>query len=325
PEPRPRLLVSMVLSQLNFRELLDLVRDAIEAGVSGIVVGGMRPVPFDSTDLALSEEDWTQVRADLAKARALTEAAGVDLAEDNIRAEERPRAASWPYGQMACFIGHMFALIDVHGGVHGCCTCQNKLGSLDEASFPDIWHSQPYRQFRTILREMPSTGITPPRCECRHGCGHIPENARLQREFGFTFPDSLPPSEFATRIAIAEAVCTHLDSVLPTLTRTYPFADLPAEHEQTASRLRQIGAMAGIGSMDGSSLFEPQRLVAREEFEILLHRALVGSDVPPLRADELIAKTQAGSGHPSEPITHRDVAAWLERLRAALPKTGRVS
>jgi len=61
-EGKPRLLASMVLSQVNFREMLDLVRDAIDHGATGVVIGGMRPVPFDSTDLGLSEDDWSQVR-----------------------------------------------------------------------------------------------------------------------------------------------------------------------------------------------------------------------------------------------------------------------
>jgi hypothetical protein len=89
------------------------------------VVGGMRPVPFDSTDLALSEEDWARVREDLAKAGELAAEAGVELRTDNIRPAERPRSEAWPYEKMACFIGHIFTVIDVHGNVDGCCTCQN--------------------------------------------------------------------------------------------------------------------------------------------------------------------------------------------------------
>jgi MoaA/NifB/PqqE/SkfB family radical SAM enzyme len=315
---KPRLLVSMVFSHANFRELLPFVQDAIDAGVSGIVVGGMRPVPFDSTDLALSEEDWARVRADLKKARELTQAAGIDLTVDNVRTEERPRAGSWPYADMGCFIGHLFTVIDVHGDVHGCCTCQNKLGSLDQAPSQDVWHSRPYCQYRRILREMPSTGVTPPRCECRHGCGHIPENARLQQGLGFTFPESLPHSEFATRLDVAQAVCRHFDSILPPLARDYRFADLPSEHEQTASRMRQIGAMAGTGSMDGVSLFEPDRLVAREEFEILLGTVLVASGIGPDRADSAIGETRTGTADRAESIAKQDMHSWLSRLQSSL-------
>jgi MoaA/NifB/PqqE/SkfB family radical SAM enzyme len=315
---KPRLLVSMVLSQWNFRELLDLVRDATDAGVTGVVIGGMRPVPFDSTDLALSEDDWARVRDDLAKAAELTRAAGVDLATDNIRPAERPRSQTWPYADMACFIGHLFTVIDVHGNIHGCCTCQNKLGSLGEASFRDIWWSRPYQLYRQVLREMPTTGLTPPRCECRHGCGHVSENAQLQREFGFTFPAHAPETPFATRRDLAEALCRHLDPILPPLQRSYQFADLPAGDEPSASRLRQVGIMSGIGSMDGVSLFEPQRMVARGDFDDVLWRALVASGLEADRADALIAKSRAGSAHSAEPLEKRDMGEWLAALTKSL-------
>jgi len=314
-EGRPRLLVSMVLSQWNFRELPDLVRDAVEAGATGIVVGGMRPVPFDSGDLALSDEDWARVREDLDMAREMAGAAGVDLATDNIRAAERPRAEAWPYGEMACFIGHLFTVVDVEGSVHGCCTCQNKLGSLEEASFREIWRSRPYRMFRGILREMPSTGLTPPRCECRHGCGHVPENAQLQRELGFRFPAEGRETEFATREEVAAALCRYLDAMLPGPKREFAFADVEGrEATEAASRLRGVGIMGGIGSMDGVSLFEPQRLVARGEFEEILKRALTASGVEQERAEGSIVEARAGEGHPAEPLVKRDMDRWLGRL-----------
>jgi MoaA/NifB/PqqE/SkfB family radical SAM enzyme len=332
---KPRLLVSMVLSQLNFRELLALVRDATEAGATGVVIGGMRPVPFDSTDLALSDEDWARVRDDLAQAQEMAREAGVDLATDNIRPVEKPRAAAWPYAEMACFIGHLFAVIDVDGVVHGCCTCQNRLGSLDAASFRDIWWSRQYALYRRILRDMPSTGLTPPRCECRHGCGHVPENAQLQREFSFRFPAAagrglrLPRAqsrdearEFATRLQVAEAICRHLDGIIPARSRDFAFADLSSPGMLgVASRLRQLGIMSGIGSMDGVSLFEPQRMVAREEFEEILLRALLASEIEPDRARSLITQSRAGTGHPSEPLSKRDMTRWLSQLAAALPRS----
>ena len=314
---KPRLLVSMVLSQANFREMLNLVRDAIDYGATGVVIGGMRPVPFDSTDLALSEGDWSQVRRDLEQAREMTQVAGIHLATENIPLVHAPRSQVWPYADMACFIGHRFTVIDVAGTVHGCCTCVNALGSLDDASFRDIWHSRPYRLYRKILSEMPTAGLTPPQCECRYGCGHVPENAALQRELTFTFPQSLPPSEFITRVALAHAVCEHLDAVLPPLARDFTFADLAPADASAVSRLRQTGIMGG-GSMDGLTLFEPRRLVARGEFEDILARALAASHVDTEKAKSIIAQSRAGSGHPAEPLRQRDMDAWLSHLTSGL-------
>jgi MoaA/NifB/PqqE/SkfB family radical SAM enzyme len=325
---KPRVLVSMVLSQWNFRELLDLARDAIDAGATGIVVGGMRPVPFDSTDLALTEEDWARVREDLVEAAQLASASGVDLAVDNVRPAERSRTEAWPYEQMACFIGHLFAVIDVEGTVHGCCTCQNALGALSESTFRSIWWSSQYRMFRKVLREMPSTELTPPRCECRHGCGHIPENARLHQQFGFRFATALPDRSLVTRADAASAVCRYLDNVLPARERDVSFADLvESDVREAASRLRQVGAMAGVGSMDGVLLFEPRRLVARGEFQGILERALVAAAIPPGRAVSLSLQSRAGTGYPAEPLREHDMARWLAALCASLageqPPNGR--
>jgi MoaA/NifB/PqqE/SkfB family radical SAM enzyme len=327
-EPKPAVLVSMVISQWNFRELLDLVKDAIAAGATGLVIGGMRPVPFDSADLALNEEDWGQVRDDLGRAGELARSAGVKLAVDNIRGTAAGGEGRWPYEKMACFIGHRFTTIDVDGTVHGCCTCQNALGALDELPFRDIWRSRQYRLFRRILREMPSTGLTPPRCECRHGCGHVPENAHLQEQFGFTYPAVVRRGGFVTRADAAGAVCRYLDNVLPARERDYGFADLvKSDVKEAASRLRQVGAMAGVGSMDGVLLFEPRRLVARGEFEGILKRALVAAAIPPDRAASLSGRARAGTGHPAEPLLEGDMARWLAALRASLageqPPNGR--
>jgi len=314
---KPNLLVSMVLSQWNFRELLDFVQDAIDHGATGIFVGGMRPVPFDSTDLALSDDDWEAVRSDLAKARELANAAGIDFTTDSIRPVEMSRSQSWPYADMACFIGHIFTVIDVEGVVHGCCTCQNALGSLDEAPFREIWNSRPYQLFRQVLREMPMRGLTPPRCACRHGCGHIPENAHIQQQFMFEFPSTAPPSEFANRAEMAEALCTQLDEILPELERGFDFADIKPEQSEAASRLRQAGII-DTGSMHGGLLFDPHRLVGRQEFEDILTRALLASDIEFDAASHAIVSSRTGSGHPAEPLRKDDMKRWLETIRKGL-------
>ena len=326
-EGKPALLASMVVSKLNCTELLDFVREAIEAGVSALVVGGMRPVPFDSTDLSLGEEDWARLREDLAKAQEMADGAGVELRTDNIRPAEKPRAQTWPYEEMACFIGHTFTVIDVEGVVHGCCTCQNRLGSLREASFREIWQARPYRMFRQALREMPSTRLTPPRCECRHGCGHVPENAAIQRELGFEFAQRVGESDFATRVEVARVLCRELGSVLPAPKEGAEFADLGPDRvdeatRRDAARLRRLGIVVGTGSMDGAALFEPQRMVAREEFEQILKRALSAAGISGEQAEGLIGASRPGSGHPAEPVTRKALEAWVGELArlVAAPK-----
>jgi hypothetical protein len=247
--------------------------------------------------------------------------ARVDLDTDNIRPAEKPRTQTWHYEKMACFIGHLFTVVDVHGKVHGCCTCQNELGSLGGSSFREVWSSRPYRLYRKILREMPTTGLTPPQCECRHGCGHIPENVRIQNELGFTFPARLPETEFATREDAAYAVCRALDAALPAMERGFEFADVDRDLADVASRLRQTGVMGGIGSMDGVSLFEPRRLLARREFDAILARALAAAGVETQAAEDILAGARTGSGHPAEPLGRHDMNAWLSAVAVELSRS----
>jgi MoaA/NifB/PqqE/SkfB family radical SAM enzyme len=314
-EARPKLLVSMVISRPNCGELLRFVEDAIGAGVDAVVVGGMRPVSFDTGELALSDGDWARVRDDLLLAQAMAERAGVELWTDNIRPSRKPQArAPWPYERMACFIGHMFAVIDVHGNVHGCCTCQNRLGSLGANTFPEIWRSHAYRLYRKALRELPAAGVTPPMCDCRYGCGHIPENAALQQELAITFSRRSAASESATRLDLARVLSRALGSMLPSPNTTDEFADLGTADEQArreAARLRALGVMKGTGSLDGRPVFDPTRMVARVELEEILTRTLGLVGVARDRAQAIIAESKAGSAGETEPLTKRDLESWV--------------
>jgi MoaA/NifB/PqqE/SkfB family radical SAM enzyme len=316
---RPKLLASMVISKPNCGELLRFVEDAIGAGVDAVVIGGMRPVSFDTGELALSDGDWARVRDDLLVAEAMAQKAGVELRTDNIRPAQRPQArAPWPYERMACFIGHMFAVIDVHGNVQGCCTCQNRLGSLNENTFPGIWHSHAYQIYRKTLRELPATGLTPPMCDCRYGCGHIAENAALQQELGLTFSRRSAANEYATRLDLTRVLSQALGNTLPSPDSGAEFADLGAADEQTrrdAARLRALGVVKGTGSLDGKPVFDPTRMVARTELEEILTRALGLVGVTPDKAHAIIAESRVGSAGETEPLTKRDLQSWVAGVR----------
>lgn len=318
-EARPKLLASMVISKPNCGELLRFVEDAIGAGVDAVVIGGMRPVSFDTGELALSDGDWARVRDDLLVAQATAQNAGVELRTDNIRPAQKVQTmAPWPYERMACFIGHMFAVIDVHGHVQGCCTCQNRLGSLNESTFPEIWHSRAYQIYRKTLRELPATGMTPPMCDCRYGCGHIAENAALQQELGLTFSRRPVANEFATRLDLPRVLSQALGSMLPSANWDAEFADLGAADDQTrrgATRLRALGVVKGTGSLDGRPVFDPTRMVARAELEEILTRALGLIGIAPDRAQAIIAESRAANTGETEPLTKRDLAAWVAGVR----------
>jgi len=325
-EKRPKLVASMVISKPNYREIVQFVEDTIAAGVDALVIAGMRPVPFDTGALAVTAADWARVRDDLAVARVMAQGAGVELATDHIPATEQsqPKAA-WPYEQMACFIGHVFSVIDAHGSVHGCCTCQNRLGSLKENAFPEIWRSRAYQLYRKTLQELPVTGLTPPMCDCRYGCGHIPENAAIQQELGLRFSRRRAGSEFATRLDVARAVLRHLGNVLPSAPTEADFVDLgpgvaDEQARRNAARLRRLGVLKGVGSLDGKPLFDPTRMVAPVELEEMLSRALAAAGLQEVPSKAVIAESRAGSAGRYEPLMKRDLEAWVAGVGARVDR-----
>jgi len=315
---RPKLLASMVISKPNCQEVLQFVSDAIVAGVDAVVIGGMRPVPFDTGELALADADWARVRDDLLIAQGMAQKAGAELWTDNIRPAQMPQGrVRWPYEKMACFIGHVFAVVDVQGNVHGCCTCQNRLGSLTEDTFPAIWHSRAYRQYRRTLRELPVTGLTPPMCDCRYGCGHIVGNAAVQQELSLAFPPQRGTSEFATRLDVVRAIASHFGAMLPAAESRDEFADLGSADEQTrrdAARLRALGIMKGTGSLDGKPVFDPTRMVARDEVAEMLRRTLASAGIPAEKAQAAITGTAVGPVADTQPIARRELHEWLGRV-----------
>ncbi len=321
-QERPALTASLVVTKMNAGEILEFTQDVLAAGVGEVVIGGMRPVPFDPAGLALEAEDWKRVRADIARAAELVRQAGAELLVDAIPAEETPQATGWPYAQMGCFIAHRFAAISVEGAVHGCCSCQNRLGSLATDSFLDIWHSSAYRTFRGILRELPVTGLTPPQCDCRHGCGHVPENVALQQELGFHFSPREVESPFATRAEAARMLARAFAEQLPTGEIGPGFADLPpadAELQQAATRLRQAGVFRGTGAQGELPLFDPRQLLSHRDLAEVLRRTLRAAGVEAETAQAQVAAVAGERAEDTQPVRRSTAQEWVTRAAAQAP------
>jgi len=318
PGPRPDLMASIVLSALNHAELLEFGRDALAAGARTLVVGGMRGVPFDGRDLFLKDADWARVREDLAGLRDLAAAAGARVLVDNIPPEPGTAAGQWPYASMGCFVGHMFAVVDVEGGVRGCCSCVDALGSLEEASFAQVWRSEAYRRFRIACREIPSTGLTPAHCGCRE-CGNIDDNIAVQREVRLRFSAGGRPSRFASRLDLAAALWRHFRDVLPDRGEGEGLRDVTAGGEPglAVRRLQALGIVAGCPQPAAAPLFEPDHIACREEVAGIAQRALEAMGAPADVARRLIANAAPRQGPPTELVLKTEVERWLAAVRAA--------
>jgi len=178
----PLLCASMVLLQPNAREAVSFVKTAITAGVHAINLLGLRCADLFPT---LVLDDTEELRAELEAAGALARQAGVGLEFHNLPQTRGHAEAVEPlHWSLGCFIGYQFVRIDVDGNLEGCCSCENHLGCLADASFPEAWHSRAYQEFREHGRRMPETKSPPPGCNCVD-CGNVSDNAEVYRALGF--------------------------------------------------------------------------------------------------------------------------------------------
>lgn len=313
-ERRPRLLVSMVLLKWNLGELLDFVRDGVEHGADAVVVSAMQPTPFDSFDLALKEADWRRVRADLAEAEQVTRAAGAALQTSGVPPPPGTAKGEWPYAEMACFIGHFFSAVHVDGSVHGCCACRNDLGSVEETSFAEVWRSPSYRTFRRACRELPVTGLVPPGCGCREGCGRAAYNASVQQRLRLRFRPQLGGGEFASRPDLAAAVWQAVRGMLPE-------GDGDAgEGGDAVGRVARLWRRGGKAADVPGWLAQPLRMVPRRLFSEVMAEALALAGIPQEQAEALVAAARVGSGRPLDPLTKRELTQWASRARGEVDR-----
>jgi MoaA/NifB/PqqE/SkfB family radical SAM enzyme len=322
--PRPEVRVSMVLSKLNRAEISQFVSDAMGAGVSVATIAGLRGVPFEVSDLALTEEDWAAVRRDLTAVAEMARLAGLTIVTDYVPAEKTAPVARPPYADMACFVGHVFTAVDADGDVHGCCSCANYLGSLTDAGFAEVWHSRRYRRFRQACREMPITGLMPAQCNCRE-CGNIVDNVAVQQEVRLDFRGRTRGSEFASRLDLAEAVWRHFRDLLPAARPGVGFADVPADSSRQATAallcLQGLGLVKGWGGPGGRQVFEPDRITLREEVLELVTRVLSRFGTPAERADEMLSQASPPLC-PKETMLKQELEAWVSGVRRQLKAPG---
>jgi MoaA/NifB/PqqE/SkfB family radical SAM enzyme len=86
-----------------------------------------------------------------------------------------------------CYAGWYFFLILADGTTSPCCQCMGTMGSLRERSFPEIWKSLVYRQFREQAHMIPSRGRALEGCRC-HDCALLPHNLAFHQAVFFYRP-----------------------------------------------------------------------------------------------------------------------------------------
>lgn len=115
---------------------------------------------------------------DLPAARALAETLGVatnlDLFDRQLRADRDQRGTTTDMAAIGCSMGHVYTRITVDQEVLYCCNTRVQVGSLTDATLPELWWGERWQQ----LRERLADGRFLPGCEV---CGKVEQNATWAR------------------------------------------------------------------------------------------------------------------------------------------------
>jgi radical SAM protein with 4Fe4S-binding SPASM domain len=172
----PRIQLVFVAMRRNVGELEALVALGADIGVDSVWVqnlshdfsdtdpsGGYRGLREYAAEEALFRQDEKAMRRTFERARKRAGELGVELRLP--RLDERP--SSRPAGTPGCNWPFESAYVTHRGEVQPCCMVMGsdraRLGQLGDTSFPEIWRSEEYREFRQRLLE----GEPPPVCR---GC-----------------------------------------------------------------------------------------------------------------------------------------------------------
>ena len=154
-------LVAMVRFGRRFRaERVNFKLASLAAGTEACGIGA------DQRDRLLE--------ADVPEARALAASLGVntnlDLFERQLRASQSDLRATVPIEDVGCWMGFVYTRVTAERDVLYCCNTEVRVGSLNEASFQELWEGQRWQ----TLRERLGRGEYFPGCE---RCGKFEQNA----------------------------------------------------------------------------------------------------------------------------------------------------
>lgn len=185
----PRLVLSFAIHALNWQEIEGMITLSAELGADEVSFRQTRFFPaIDS--LRLEQEAILELKGSLKRAARLARSRGL---KTNIQAlfPSLPQLAM-DYRRDAtledpCYAGWYFCLILADGTTSPCCQCMGTMGNLRERSFPEIWKSPVYRQFREEARMIPSRGRALEGCRC-YDCALLPHNLAFHQALFFYRP-----------------------------------------------------------------------------------------------------------------------------------------
>lgn len=164
----PWVKLSFVVSSRNYFEIEAMVRVADEVGAEESSF--VHTTVHDGTkDLALTPQQYADLKASLPRARAVAADLGVVTNLETFQAIVPTYLDASLTGPavVPCYVGWYFTVILGNGSVLPCCQCSKPLDRVSaDRSFGEIWASDAYADFRTAARNLPLPNEKLSSCEC---------------------------------------------------------------------------------------------------------------------------------------------------------------
>ena len=228
-----RITVSNVLFCMNIQEVTAMYQLALDVGADAVSYQLMDPVMGCTDSLLLQPMEQVQLIAKMEKVRQMAGTCrkpGVELV-DHDEFLQRLRLNDPVLGRYdiryvdrtPCYAGWSFSRVLPNGDVCPCRRGDKKpLGNLNERSFPDIWFSAPYDDFRNKARILKKSDSYFQMMDCYATCYNRAQNVAFHRRLeAFLARQKGGQKEICKKGDVLLAVCPPWDVEKPPLNLAY--------------------------------------------------------------------------------------------------------
>jgi MoaA/NifB/PqqE/SkfB family radical SAM enzyme len=198
--PAPRVYVSHIITQHNWRQLDAMVDLATSIGIDGLFFSPLFNPRGSLSDFVPDVDQQRRILSWLRSARPRLRAMG--LQENVGQCLLRYRTPKPLFHYSPCYIAWFHVRIHHNGVVESCGRCGGKapFGNLNDASFAEIWNGSAIQAFRRQTMTRQGLARLSDRCECSLCC-YIHDIHAVHRYFRW-----LGPLVLAARPGDAEAI-----------------------------------------------------------------------------------------------------------------------
>ncbi len=173
------------INRNNFRQVEEFALLAQGTGCNGFTFAPFYTYGSGPFALSLSKDEELQARNLLVglKRRFRDGSLSHNIDEMLCRYETGPNV----WDRMPCYIGWISSRMKPDGSILPCAPCNLVLGSLQEATFHEIWNNAAYRDFRCKTMTRAGLMSMSAACDCSYCCNLV-NNLKVEKYFRFLTP-----------------------------------------------------------------------------------------------------------------------------------------